>query len=117
MDSNNIVSCFSFKGSKSVFQRLPIVAIVMEWFFKVKGETGPCPEEKVEELTDFLLFNKYVPFAWGIKENTIVRLDTNSHGKDWFSNAIIWLHQPSLPARWEKNDTITLNYKVVRVFA
>ena len=89
----------------------------MEWFFKAKGETGPCPESKVVQLSKFLLVNKYVPFAWGIKENTIVRLDTNSFGKDWFSNALIWLHQPSLPGRLATNDTIALSYKVTRVFA
>ena len=89
----------------------------MEWFFKAKGDSGPCPEEKVKELTKFLLFNKYVAFAWGVKANTIVRLDTRNFGTDWFSNALIWLHQPSLPNHLAKNDTITLSHKVTRVFA
>ena len=104
-------------GSKSVFQTSKVVAIVMEWFFKFKGELGPCPHAKVAELTDFLLASKYVPFAWGVKENTIVRLDASKHGQDWFSNAIIWFHQPSMPDTLAQNDTITLKSKVVRVFA
>ena len=107
-----------FVGSKSVFQTSKVVAIVMEWFFKFKGELGPCPHAKVKELTDFLLANKYVPFAWGTTENTIVRLDTSRHGQDWFSNALIWLHQPSMPDSLAHNNTITLNSKVARrVFA
>ena len=89
----------------------------MEWFFKAKGEDGPCPEAKVEELTKFMLLNKFVPYAWGIKKNTIVRLDTTHFGKDWFSNALIWLHQPSLPSHLAKNDTITVSHRVTRVFA
>ena len=88
----------------------------MEWFFKVKGERGPCPEAKVEELTIFMLSNKFVPFAWGIKDNTIVRLDTTNHGKDWFSNALIWLHHPSLPPHLSNNDTIILSNRVTRIF-
>ena len=88
------IFCFP-KGSKSVFRKSPIKAIVMEWIFKEKGESGPCPEAKVEELTHFLLSCKYVPFTWGIKKNSIVRLDTSKNGRDWFSNALIWLHLPS----------------------
>ena len=89
----------------------------MEWFFKSKGEIGPCPDAKVEELTLFMLSNQFVPFAWGIKKNTIVRLETTHHGKDWFSNALIWLHQPSLPPGLANNHTITLSHKVPRTFA
>lgn len=87
----------------------------MEWFFKAKGETGPCPDAKVEELTTFMLSNQYVPFAWGVKENTIVRLDTTNRGKDWFSNALIWLHHPSLPSQLSNNDSITLRHRVPRL--
>ena len=105
------------KGSKTVFQNSPIVAVVMEWFFKEKGETGPCPEAKVEELTKFMLSNEFVPFAWSLKKHTIVRLDTSNYGKDWFSNALIWLHQPSLPDHLARNETITLSYNVTSVFA
>ena len=88
----------------------------MEWFFKSKGEAGPCPDAKVEELTLFLLSIQFVPFAWGLQKNTIVRLDSSKNGKDWFSNALIWLHQPSLPPNLSSNDTITLSNRVTRVF-
>ena len=107
----------SFIGSKSVFREAPIAALVVEWFFKDKGELGPCPEIKVKELTQFLLSSNYVPFAWGIKKNTIVRLDTSNHGQDWFSSAIIWLNRDSLPDYLSTKDMITLRYKEERMFS
>ena len=88
----------------------------MEWFFTTnKSFSEKCPEEKVVELTEFLLSNKYVPFAWGLKEDTIVRLNPSNHGKDWFSNSLIWLHQPSLPNHLAKNSSITLSSKLKRL--
>ena len=107
----------SFIGSKSVFQEAPIAALVVEWFFKDKGELGPCPEIKVKELTQFLLSSNYVPFAWGIKKNTIVRLDASNYGQDWFSSAIIWLRRDSLPDYLSTRDIITLRYKEERMFS
>ena len=100
--------CLS-KGSKSVFRKSPIKAIVMEWIFKEKGESGPCPEAKVEELTQFLLSCKYVPFTWGIKKNSIVRLDNSKDGRDWFSNALIWLHLPSFSYHAWNDSNININ--------
>ena len=107
----------SFTGSKSVFQEAPIAALVVEWFFKDKGELGPCPEIKVKDLTRFLLSSNYVPFAWGIKKNTIVRLDASNYGQDWFSSAIIWVHRDSLPDYLSNSDIITLRYKEERMFS
>ena len=100
--------CFP-KGSKSEFRKSPIKAIVMEWTFKEKGESGPCPEAKVEELTQFLLSCKYMPFTWGIKKNSIVRLDTSKNGRDWFSNALIWLHLSSFSYHAWNNSNISIS--------
>ena len=102
------IFCFP-KGSKSVFRKSPIKAIVMEWIFKEKGESGPCPEAKVEELTQFLLSCKYVPFTWGIKKNSIVQLDTSKNGRDWFSNALIWLHLPSFSYQTWNDSNINIS--------
>ena len=96
---------------------MTIAAIVMEWFFEAKGEDGPCPRHKVEELTRFFLDNDYSPFAFGIIDNTIVKLDTSKCGTDWFSNALVWLHRPSMPNDWTKNDTIALTAnRAVKLF-
>ena len=61
----------------------------MEWIFKAHQWNHvhpPCPEERVEELAKFLIKNKYEPFAWGIKENTIIQRKTGSIPFDKQSN-------------------------------
>ena len=105
---------FFFVGSKAIFQSSNIVAIVMEWIFKAHQWNHvhpPCPEEKVEELAKFLIKNKYEPFGWGIKENTIIKQNKYNHGKNWHYDNLIWLHQPSLPSELKRNHTIHLNLK------
>ena len=91
----------------------------MEWTFSLRGEFGPCPGAKVEELTDFLISNKYVPFSWEfarfVEDGALARLNTSKHGRDWLSDAIVWLHQPSMPDTLAKNETITFNFKVPHI--
>ena len=84
----------------------------MEWKFAVHQSNqhpGPCPEEKVEELSKFLIRNKYVPFAWTSKGKTIVRQNKYKYGTDWNHQAIIWLHQPSLPSELKTKHKINMD--------
>ena len=73
------------------------------------------------ELVIFMLSNRFMPFKLAPKENTIIRLDTSNHGKDWkfdiYDNVVIWLHQPSFPSHFSNNDMIMLNKGEVHVFS
>ena len=98
-----------------MFIRDNIVAIIMEWVFmshRRQRRPGPCPKERVDELTRFLVSNHYVPFGWGSMENEITRLNINNKGNDWTVDNIIWLHTSSFTKALSlENNVVNLNLK------
>ena len=86
--------CRAFLGSPEVLsqpQEIPILAVIMEWYFLGGHYTELCPKEKVIQLAKLFLHNGYTPFKVDENRLELKKLDTTNFGVEWKMLNVAWL--------------------------